>query len=183
MPPAVRRHRKRSACRPCRARRLTGRPIPDNYVREPVPTSVEELRVNLRTAPHPATVTGAIVIAGFGFSAAINWPGHLSYDSVIQLLEGRTGVYANWHPPGRRLWPSGSACCKPVIGPATAAAAAPPPSRRHRDGLGSATIAISMRWIWRPLSAPSTWRWTLRLPLVYGETRVPVAQQDRARDS
>lgn len=30
---------------------------------------------------------------------AANLPGHLSYDSVIQLLEGRTGVYNGWHPP------------------------------------------------------------------------------------
>lgn len=30
---------------------------------------------------------------------AANLPGHLSYDSVMQLLEGRTGVYAGWHPP------------------------------------------------------------------------------------
>jgi len=30
---------------------------------------------------------------------AANWPGHLSYDSVIQLLEGRTGDYSGWHPP------------------------------------------------------------------------------------
>jgi hypothetical protein len=27
-----------------------------------------------------------------------NWPGHLSYDSEVQLLEGRQAVYANWHP-------------------------------------------------------------------------------------
>ncbi len=30
---------------------------------------------------------------------ALNWPGHLSTDSVIQLLEGRTGHYETWHPP------------------------------------------------------------------------------------
>ncbi len=29
---------------------------------------------------------------------AVNWPGHLSFDSVIQLLEGRTGRYSFWHP-------------------------------------------------------------------------------------
>jgi len=29
----------------------------------------------------------------------LNWPGHLSYDSVIQLSDGRTGVYHTWHPP------------------------------------------------------------------------------------
>jgi hypothetical protein len=26
-------------------------------------------------------------------------PGHLSYDSIMQLNEGRRGFYANWHPP------------------------------------------------------------------------------------
>lgn len=30
---------------------------------------------------------------------AANLPGTLSYDSVIQLLEGRTGIYSGWHPP------------------------------------------------------------------------------------
>jgi len=47
----------------------------------------------------PALVTGGILLAGFGFSLAVNWPGHLSYDSVMQLWEGRTGLYNNWHPP------------------------------------------------------------------------------------
>jgi hypothetical protein len=40
-----------------------------------------------------------LLIAGFVFCAAINLPGHLSYDSVMQLNEGRRGFYANWHPP------------------------------------------------------------------------------------
>jgi len=30
---------------------------------------------------------------------ALNWPGHFSTDSLIQLLEGRTGHYETWHPP------------------------------------------------------------------------------------
>jgi hypothetical protein len=47
----------------------------------------------------PAPVTAAIIIAGFVFSLTVNWPGHLSYDSVMQLWEGRTGLYNNWHPP------------------------------------------------------------------------------------
>ncbi len=46
-----------------------------------------------------AAISAAIVLAGFVFSLAVNWPGHLSYDSVIQLLEGRSGAYADWHPP------------------------------------------------------------------------------------
>jgi hypothetical protein len=41
----------------------------------------------------------AILVAGFVASLIVNWPGHLEYDSVIQLLEGRSGVYGNWHPP------------------------------------------------------------------------------------
>jgi len=55
--------------------------------------------MHLRTAPVRIAAPATIIAAGFVFSLAINWPGHLSYDSVIQLLEGRTGVYANWHPP------------------------------------------------------------------------------------
>ena len=30
---------------------------------------------------------------------AVSWPGHLSYDSILQLLQGRTGLYNTWHPP------------------------------------------------------------------------------------
>jgi len=40
-----------------------------------------------------------LLVAGFVLCAAINLPGHLSYDSVMQLNEGRRGFYANWHPP------------------------------------------------------------------------------------
>lgn len=47
----------------------------------------------------PAYATAAVMGMGFVFSMAANLPGTLSYDSVIQLLEGRTGVYSGWHPP------------------------------------------------------------------------------------
>ncbi len=40
-----------------------------------------------------------IIIAGFAATLALNLPGQLSYDSVIQLLDGRTGAYHAWHPP------------------------------------------------------------------------------------
>jgi hypothetical protein len=40
-----------------------------------------------------------LLVAGFALCAAINLPGHLSYDSIMQLNEGRRGFYANWHPP------------------------------------------------------------------------------------
>jgi hypothetical protein len=43
--------------------------------------------------------TAWLLVAGFLLIAAINLPGHLSYDSIMQLNEGRRGFYANWHPP------------------------------------------------------------------------------------
>lgn len=46
-----------------------------------------------------AIATGALITIGFVLCLAINLPGHLSFDSVVQLFEGRTGVYGNWHPP------------------------------------------------------------------------------------
>lgn len=55
--------------------------------------------IPLRATPAGASVTAIIILASFGFSLAANWPGHLTYDSVTQLLEGRTAIYANWHPP------------------------------------------------------------------------------------
>ena len=43
--------------------------------------------------------TSVLLIAGFAAILAVNLPGQLSYDSVAQLLEGRTGHYNSWHPP------------------------------------------------------------------------------------
>src|SRR3974390_2192448 len=39
------------------------------------------------------------VAGGFVLCLAVSLPGHLSYDSIMQLNEGRRGFYANWHPP------------------------------------------------------------------------------------
>jgi hypothetical protein len=53
-------------------------------------------------APQQATgakVTAGVIFAGFVFSLAANLPGHMSFDSTIELLEGRTMAYAGWHPP------------------------------------------------------------------------------------
>jgi hypothetical protein len=47
----------------------------------------------------PKIATAVIIVAGFVAALASNWPGHLSYDSVMQLFQGRTGVYNTWHPP------------------------------------------------------------------------------------
>jgi hypothetical protein len=49
--------------------------------------------------PAAELATAAIIIAGAAATLALDLPGHLSYDSVVQLLEGRTGVYSTWHPP------------------------------------------------------------------------------------
>ena len=38
-------------------------------------------------------------MSGFGLLLALNWPGQMSYDSVVQLADGRSGQYDSWHPP------------------------------------------------------------------------------------
>jgi hypothetical protein len=39
-----------------------------------------------------------LLTAGFAAILAINWPGQMSYDSVMQLADGRSGHYDSWHP-------------------------------------------------------------------------------------
>ena len=39
-----------------------------------------------------------LVLAGFATILALNWPGQMSYDSVVQLADGRSGHYDSWHP-------------------------------------------------------------------------------------
>ncbi len=41
----------------------------------------------------------AVLCTGFAAMLALNWPGQLSYDSVAQLAEARSGFYHSWHPP------------------------------------------------------------------------------------
>lgn len=52
-----------------------------------------------RLAPGARGCALAILLAGCALSLALNWPGQLSYDSVVQLHDGRTGHYNAWHPP------------------------------------------------------------------------------------
>ena len=47
----------------------------------------------------PRLATAAILIVAAAVSLWLNLPGHLSYDSVVQLAEGRTGAYNGEHPP------------------------------------------------------------------------------------
>src|SRR5471030_2264217 len=44
-------------------------------------------------------ITGVFIFGGFVLALAVNLPGHLSYDSIVQLMQGRTGIYNTWHPP------------------------------------------------------------------------------------
>lgn len=62
---------------------MSGQPIPCSAI-------VPEL---------PRLTAACIIVAGFAAMLAVNWPGHLEFDSVRQLLEGRRGIYSNWHPP------------------------------------------------------------------------------------
>jgi hypothetical protein len=47
----------------------------------------------------PVRLAAAILVIGFGVMLALNAPGQLSYDSVTQLADGRSGHYNSWHPP------------------------------------------------------------------------------------
>lgn len=51
--------------------------------------------------PPPRARTCAIGALALGCAASIlvEYPGTLVYDSLVQLLEGRTGIYDFWHPP------------------------------------------------------------------------------------
>ena len=44
-------------------------------------------------------VTAAILVAGAILSLAVNYPGHLEFDGIMQLAEGKSRLYSNWHPP------------------------------------------------------------------------------------
>lgn len=44
-------------------------------------------------------IAAAVLITGFGAMLALNAPGQLTYDSVVQLADGRSGFYDSWHPP------------------------------------------------------------------------------------
>ncbi len=49
--------------------------------------------------PWPLRTTLAVLILGFTAVVVVNWPGHLSFDSNVQLSDGRAGRYHTWHPP------------------------------------------------------------------------------------
>ncbi len=40
-----------------------------------------------------------MIAAAWAICLALNWPGHFTWDSVMQLAEGRRGLYSGQHPP------------------------------------------------------------------------------------
>jgi len=46
----------------------------------------------------PRAAAAAILALGGLVTTIVNFPGSLSFDSYVQLLEGRTQSYSNWHP-------------------------------------------------------------------------------------
>jgi hypothetical protein len=52
----------------------------------------------MKGKPSPAILAAAILVIGFAAMLALNLPGQLSYDSVSQLLDGRSASYNSWHP-------------------------------------------------------------------------------------
>jgi hypothetical protein len=44
-------------------------------------------------------IASAVLLAGFAAMLALNAPGQMTYDSVMQLADGRRGFYDSWHPP------------------------------------------------------------------------------------
>ena len=53
----------------------------------------------MRREKFPIFWARGLLLLGFVISLALNWPGQMSYDSVVQLLDGRSGRYDSWHPP------------------------------------------------------------------------------------
>jgi hypothetical protein len=62
-------------------------------------SAIQNFQPGTGVAARNRSLSLVLVLAGFVASLLLNLPGHLSYDSVIQLLDGRTGEYHTWHPP------------------------------------------------------------------------------------
>ena len=55
-----------------------------------------------------SVIPAAMAALGLLVSLSIHYPGYMSTDSVIQLLQARAGIYTDWFPPAMavfwRLW-------------------------------------------------------------------------------
>jgi hypothetical protein len=58
------------------------------------------MRLELRAAAASVWADPVLRLLALGYVAllALNYPGHMSHDSVVQLFEGRSGVYHDLHP-------------------------------------------------------------------------------------
>jgi hypothetical protein len=95
--------------------------------------------------------TVAILIAAAVVSLWLNLPGHLSYDSVVQLAEGRTGVYNGEHPPVMS-WLLGLG---DALAPGAAAFVVLDTLLVYGALLALAMIAPRVSWLAAPLAAAS----------------------------
>jgi len=47
----------------------------------------------------PRLAAALVIVGAWAACLALNWPGHFTWDSVMQLAEGRRGLYSGQHPP------------------------------------------------------------------------------------
>lgn len=47
----------------------------------------------------PIFLPPGLLLLGFALVLGLNWPGQMSYNSVVQLADARSGQYDSWHPP------------------------------------------------------------------------------------
>lgn len=69
------------------------------YLSLPLPKWAEWMAIVWKNLYSPRGLAAAILVLGAIASLAVNYPGHLEFDSIMQMAEGRTGIYSNWHPP------------------------------------------------------------------------------------
>ena len=55
--------------------------------------------------PRKHYLTDYFFVAGFLLYVGFFYPGFMSTDSAVQILQARQGVYSDWHPPAMAyLW-------------------------------------------------------------------------------
>ncbi len=74
--------------------------------------------------PSWRAATLLVLAGGWALCVALGWPGHLSYDSVAQLADGRAGRFHTWHPPLMAALMGAADRIRPGAGLYTAAQAA-----------------------------------------------------------
>lgn len=106
----------------------------------------------------------AVLAAAWALLVAYAWPGQMTWDSVTQLFQARTGSYGDWHPPlMARLWAGLDAL---VPGPALMlvlqtglfALGLHAVLRRYAGPWGAAVLAAAVL-LFPPVFAPLTTIW------------------------